>query len=99
MRGAIVTKVGQEPPSPTESGATVKGSTHTSEASGAGPHGAPRGAFELAVVEPGTAERLHRVEAAFFSIGSHPSNGLQLRDPAVSRFHCEVRCEGDAVLI
>src|SRR5687767_11745264 len=57
------------------------------------------GTFELWITEGTAPERAWRHEGDQFSIGSHPSNELVLRDAAVSRFHCEVRCERDAVLI
>jgi two-component system, NtrC family, response regulator GlrR len=64
--------------------------------------GAPfEGGFELWIAD-GTAggrERCWRFAGDQFSIGSHPSNELVLEDAAVSRFHCEVRSEGEAVLI
>jgi DNA-binding NtrC family response regulator len=34
-----------------------------------------------------------------FSIGFHPSNDLNIEDPTVSRFHCEIRLDGGAVRI
>jgi DNA-binding NtrC family response regulator len=64
------------------------------------PAPAHEGAFELWVAEgQPPAERRWRHAGDRFSIGSHPTNELVLGDGAVSRFHCEVRCDGDAVLI
>ena len=33
------------------------------------------------------------------TLGAHPSADVQLEDPSVSRFHCEIRVEGEAVLL
>src|SRR6266545_1288869 len=57
------------------------------------------GRFELWITEGGGTERAWTFDGNQFSIGSHPSNELVLRDAAVSRFHCDVRCQGDTVSI
>jgi DNA-binding NtrC family response regulator len=53
------------------------------------------------LVEVDGLERGRRWESAGdrCSIGSHPSNDLVLRDPTVSRFHCEIRIDKDGARI
>ncbi len=45
------------------------------------------------------AEKPWRFGGDMFSVGSHPSNELVLPDPAVSRFHCEIRRETDILSV
>jgi two-component system, NtrC family, response regulator GlrR len=57
------------------------------------------GRFQLWIGEAGAPERAWAFDGDRFSIGSHASNELVLTDASVSRFHCEVRCDGDGVSI
>lgn len=53
--------------------------------------------FKLSVLESGTATFDSKGESC--SIGSHPSNQLQINDPTVSRFHCEISATPEGALI
>jgi DNA-binding NtrC family response regulator len=49
--------------------------------------------FELSAIEGPQAGKSWRISSARTSIGSHASNDVVLEDPAVSRFHSEVRLD------
>ena len=51
--------------------------------------------FRLTVVEGGPrANQTAESSSDRCSIGFHPSNDLNIEDPTVSRFHCEIRLDG-----
>src|SRR4051812_44305838 len=51
--------------------------------------------FRLTVVEGGPKPGLSCESSSDrLSIGFHPSNDLNIEDPTVSRFHCEIRMDG-----
>ena len=54
---------------------------------------------ELVVVDGEGSSRRHAVTQARVRIGTSPHSDLQLRDPAVSRFHCEIRLRSDGARI
>jgi DNA-binding NtrC family response regulator len=55
--------------------------------------------FTLQVEVGADQARALTAEGDRISIGTHPSNPLVLTDPSVSRFHCEIGVEGNAVRI
>jgi two-component system, NtrC family, response regulator GlrR len=84
--------------------AVDEGLTETVVRPHGGNHEAPRTArFELAVVPPTGAPAgpapSWSGEGPLCTIGSHPSNTLVIDDRSVSRFHAEVRADGDGVRI
>ena len=54
---------------------------------------------ELVVTEGASRGKRAAVVAGVAKIGSAPGNDLQLVDPTVSRFHCELRVRGDAIAL
>ncbi|HKA88389.1 MAG TPA: sigma 54-interacting transcriptional regulator [Haliangiales bacterium] len=64
-----------------------------------GPAGTPVRGFRLTLVEGAGLRRPWTSTGARSSLGSHPSNDLVLRDPTVSRFHCELVAGPDGVRV
>src|SRR5436305_15305361 len=54
---------------------------------------------ELGVTEGASRGKRVAVVAGAAKIGSAPGNDLQLVDPTVSRFHCELRVRGSAITV
>jgi DNA-binding NtrC family response regulator len=56
--------------------------------------------FRLTVVEGGPKPGLSAESSSDrCSIGFHPSNDLNIEDPTVSRFHCEIRLDGNGARV
>jgi two-component system response regulator GlrR len=53
----------------------------------------------LEIVEGEDAGKKVPAEQTFVSVGTHPSNDVVLADPTVSRFHCEIACTEQGVLV